>query len=232
MAGRPPVCPWSSDGHNAPELVPRAAVADCIRARPRADARRGSVAPLRARPRLGTAALIAVSLFALADLSAPGSIPAGAAALLASLLLVLRLASWRLAAVLDDPLVWSLHLGYAWVPIGLAALGLSAFGLGLPRTLGVHLLTAGAMGGMILAVMSRVALGHTGRPLAAPAWMPLAYGLVALGALLRSVGPLLWPDSVLTALALSALPWSGAFAIFLGVYAPILTSPRVDGRPG
>jgi uncharacterized protein involved in response to NO len=171
-------------------------------------------------------------VFAGLDLWGRSPLSTGIAGLGVAALLALRLAGWQGVRTLRDPLVWSLHVGYAWVPVGVALLALSALGADLPRSTGLHALTAGAMGAMILAVASRVPLGHTGRPLAAPPPVAAAYLMVSLGALLRIAGPLVWPAHALSVLLLSAGLWSGAFAVYAIVYAPILTSPRVDGLPG
>jgi uncharacterized protein involved in response to NO len=85
---------------------------------------------------------------------------------------------------------------------------------------------------MILAVMTRVALGHTGRRLAAPPAATVAYALVSASALARTVGALAWPEATLEVLAASGALWIAAFALFLAAYAPILLAPRADGRPG
>jgi uncharacterized protein involved in response to NO len=137
---------------------------------------------------------------------------------------------WQTLRTLRDPLLWSLHAGYAWVAVGLGCVGASDLGAPLPWTAGLHALTAGAFGSMILSVMSRVALGHTGRALAAPRGMALAYLLVTLGAALRVVGPIAAPS--LAALWIAGALWSAAFAIFCALYVPILLRPRVDGQPG
>ena len=85
---------------------------------------------------------------------------------------------------------------------------------------------------MILAVMTRVALGHTGRPLLAPRAASLAYLLVSLAVLTLTVGALLVPDPYLHVIACAGLLWAAAFAVFLFHYAPILARARVDGLPG
>ena len=82
-----------------------------------------------------------------------------------------------------------LHVGYAWVPIGLALLGVSILSAAVPESAAVHALTAGAMATMILAVMTRATLGHTGRELKANAATILLYLLVTLGAALRVAAP-------------------------------------------
>jgi uncharacterized protein involved in response to NO len=188
----------------------------------------GSTAEVRVRPRLGQLAIAALLLFAALDLLAHAKPWTGASGVLASLLLLLRMSGWQTPRTLRDPLLWSLHLGYAWLPLGLLLLGLAPFGVGISRSVGIHALTAGAIGSMVLAVMSRVGLGHTGRPLVAPRAIAVAYLSVAAGALLRVVGPTLWPEASVPILRAAGVLWSGSFAVFTVVYAPILLSPRKD----
>jgi uncharacterized protein involved in response to NO len=193
-------------------------------------ARAGRPWPVRASPWAERAVQPAVLAAAAADLAAPGSAASGALALAAGAVALARMRDWQTRRVLGDALVWSLHLGHAWVGVGFLCLGVADLTGWLPGTSGLHALTAGALGGMILAVMSRVPLGHTGRPLRAPRPVALGYALVSLGALLRVLGPSLAPG--LTLLALSGALWSAGFALFSAVYAPILLRPRLDGQPG
>lgn len=193
--------------------------------------RAGGTPAVRAVPGAHALATPATALFAGADLVAPRSAATGALALLAAALLVLRMAGWQPLRALRDPLLASLHLGYAWTAAGLALLGLAALTGAVPRSAGLHALTAGAFGTMILAVMSRVALGHTGRALRAPPAMALAYGLVSLAALVRVLGPLAFPARPLAAWIASGLLWAAAFGVFTALYAPILLRPRADGAP-
>ena len=96
----------------------------------------------------------------------------------------------------------------------------------------MHAFTAGAFGTMILGVMTRVALGHTGRPLRIPPIVTISYILVSAAALIRVFGPWLAEGRYTNVLAASIAAWVAAFVIFLAAYAPILLRPRVDGRPG
>jgi len=137
----------------------------------------------------------------------------------------LRLWRWHLRGVWHVPLLWSLHLAYAWLL--LATLGMAAWHLGwlAQPSLANHALAVGAMGGLILAMMARVSLGHTGRALQPPQAMSWAFGLLNLGALIRvSAGS--------SGLWLAALCWAVAFALFAWYYAPMLCRARVDGHPG
>jgi uncharacterized protein involved in response to NO len=169
---------------------------------------------------------------ALGEVLAPRSGLTGAAAAAASLATFARMAGWQTGFALGDPLLASLHVGFAWVAAGFGAIALADLGTPVPPTVALHALTAGAMGSMIVAVMTRVSLGHTGRPLAAPSWATAAYVLVSAGAAMRVVGPLLMPTAAAVAWTLSALLWAGAFAAFLSGYAGMLLAPRVDGKPG
>ncbi len=147
---------------------------------------------------------------------------------LAAVLQTARLARWRGWRTLADPLVAVLHLGYAWIPVGLAALSAALLLDRPPVSVAVHCLTAGGMATLILAVMSRATLGHTGRPLAAGPATVAIYALVTAGALLRVFAPLVL-DNPFAGLELAALLWGGAFALFAAVYAPLLFTPRKGG---
>lgn len=194
--------------------------------------REGLDSRVRSRPRLGRLAVAAVVIAVATDVLWPRSAWSGWGAALAAAVLALRMSGWQTMRTLRDPLLWSLHLGYAWVPVGLACIALHDLAGAVPASTGLHALTAGAFGTMILAVMSRVALGHTGRALAAPRAMAAAYLLVTFAALVRTAGPVLRPDLLLPAILASGAVWSGAYVLFVVVYARVLTAPRIDGRPG
>ena len=153
----------------------------------------------------------------------------GGMLIVAAILQAVRLGRWQGHRTYPDPLVLILHVGYAWVPIGLALLGASIVGTAVPTSAAIHALTAGAMATMILAVMTRASLGHTGRELQASAATTLLYLLITLGALLRVTAPLGIVNYIL-AIQLSAVAWAGAFLIFLLAYGPILFAPRIGDR--
>ncbi len=162
-----------------------------------------------------------------------GPVTAGIA-ILAALAHALRLARWRGHLTVPEPLLLSLHLGYAWIVIGFALIALAAI---LPhgwQMAALHALTAGAMGTMMLAVMSRATLGHTGRPLRAGPGLGLAYALVTLAAVARIVAAPL-PEVHGPLILVSAGAWIAAFGCFLIVCAPALTGPvrraASDERP-
>ena len=143
----------------------------------------------------------------------------------------IRLWLWDLAATLHEPLLWMLPLSYAWLPVSLVLRALWLADVDIPAASPLHALGAGAIGGLMLGMMTRSALGHTGRPLAAGPAETAAYALVHLGAGVRVFSPLAGAEAESPALAASALLWSGAFALFLGAYWPILTRPRIDEPP-
>jgi uncharacterized protein involved in response to NO len=138
-----------------------------------------------------------------------------------------RLARWKGWKTFEDPLVLILHVGYAWVPVGLAMLAAVDLGAAIPRSAAVHALTAGAMATMILAVMTRATLGHTGRELRASPATQLAYVLVTIGAVLRVIASLGIVD-YRVGLEFAGAAWIGAFLLFLCAYGPILFGPRID----
>jgi uncharacterized protein involved in response to NO len=140
-----------------------------------------------------------------------------------------RLARWKGWKTLADPLVLILHVGYAWVPIGLAMLAAVDLGAAIPRSAAVHALTAGAMATMILAVMTRATLGHTGRELRAGAATQVAYVLVTGGAVLRVIASIGMVDYRI-GLDIAGAAWIGAFLLFLYAYGPILLGPRIDEK--
>ena len=158
---------------------------------------------------------------------APSSPVTGMLAFIAAFSHAARLSQWRGLSTLDEPLMFVLHVAYAWLPLGYALLGCAVFGWVFTPTTALHALTMGAIGGMILAMTTRVPLGHTGRPLTASGWTVIAYLSLTLAVLVRVFGPLVVPDYVAT-VEWSATGWIVAFAIFARVYWPMLTRPRVD----
>ena len=128
-----------------------------------------------------------------------------------------------------ESLLWSLHLAYLCLPL---ALLIMAAGDASQAMLAFHLLAIGTIGGVILAMIARVSLGHTGRSLQAPKLMPLAFVLILAAALARALLPLLWPQLTLTGWWLGGGLMISAFALFVGHYASMLMRARADGRPG
>jgi uncharacterized protein involved in response to NO len=192
---------------------------------------RGEAAPLRSFSWLDRSALAALIAMLLADLA---TLPqaAGALALVAAVLNGLRMWGWHSRRALGEPLLWVLHLGYAWLAVGLAWKGLVDLTGVLPGTEALHGLAIGAIGTMTIGVMSRASLGHTGRPLVAPRLAVPAYVLISGAAFARLAAPLLAADLYLPALLVSASLWCAAWLLFLAAFGGILIRPRIDGQPG
>jgi len=145
--------------------------------------------------------------------------------LLGAALNLWRLLRWRGGATAEEPLLLVLHVGYAWLALGAGLLGMAELDADLPPSAAIHALTAGAIGTMVLAVMTRVARGHTGRALSADRATSLIYVLVGLAALARVVAVFAgaW---TLPLLVVSAGLWVAAFAGFVLRYGPMLLLPR------
>ena len=173
--------------------------------------------------------LSVVSVVAVAIAEPFGAV--GLPALIAAAFNFARLVLWRPFATLYSPILWVLHLGYAWFVAGLLLTALSAFFDGVPPAAAVHALGTGAVGTMLIAVMSRAALGHTGRLLVAHPATSLAYALVSVAAMAR-VCAALHPPAYASALMIAGIAWLAAFGLFVAVYAPVLLLARPDGRRG
>ena len=142
-----------------------------------------------------------------------------------------RAALWSPLATRGRPILWILHLSYAWVVVHLLLRALAGLELVNPA-LATHALTVGVIGGLTLGMMTRTSRGHTARPLMVGRWETAAYVLVHLAAAVRVIAPLVLPQLYVTWVVVSGVLWSAAFALFTLVYLPILTRPRLDGQPG
>lgn len=178
--------------------------------------------------RFDTLAIATLALGMLTWVFFPASVVSGSILLAAAALNAMRLARWRGISTGPEPLLAILHVGYLWVAIGAALLGGSILGDHVPEPAAIHALTAGAMGTMILAMMSRVSLGHTGRPLHADTITTAAYAAITLATLTRIAAACL-PSLYLPLISLSGVLWIVSFGIFVVYYGPMLVSPRVDG---
>jgi uncharacterized protein involved in response to NO len=143
-----------------------------------------------------------------------------------------RFLRWGYQYCWGVPLLWSLHLAYAFIPLGLLALALYSAGLLSSVSIALHCFTVGAIGGMILAMISRVTLGHTGRPLRPPQAMTAAYVMILGSAAVRVLVPALMPAFAQWGIGVAGLLWLAAYGFFCYHYGPMLLSARVDGGPG
>ena len=151
--------------------------------------------------------------------------PVGVILLLGAALNLWRLLRWRGAATAAEPLLLVLHVGYGWLVLGVALLGLAVIDAHLPQSAAIHALTAGTIGTMTLAVMTRATLGHTGRALAADCSTIAIYLLVNVAAIVRVAAAIgeTWTMPLLVA---SGILWIGAFALFVLCYGPMLLLPE------
>lgn len=179
-------------------------------------------------PRLDTAALALLGASLVAYATDVGGAPVAALALTAAAANAWRLARWQGWRSLGVPLVAVLHLGYAWIVVALGLVSMSAVGL-VPSGAISHALGSGVVGTMVLAVMSRAALGHTGRALVAGKGAVAAYALVTIGAVGRVASAALGLPSLIIP---SGVAWAAGFLLFAAAYAPILLRARPDGRAG
>lgn len=138
---------------------------------------------------------------------------------------------WQPWRTLRVPLVWVLHLAYLWIPVHLLLRGFAGFGW-VSTSVAAHALTVGAIGGLIIGMMTRTARGHTARPLRADGFDTACFVLVLLAAAVRVLLPWVAPRLTLQAILGSAVLWSAGFGIYALRYWSFLSRPRLDGRPG
>ena len=178
--------------------------------------------------RLDAAAMAVTALALAAWVLAPDWVGVAPLMGLAAVATGFRLARWRGLLTGAEPLVWVLHLGFPWLPVGYALLALAPV-MGFTETAALHALTGGAMTTMIVAVATRATRGHTGRALSADRATVAIYGLVTLAAAARVVAGIA-AVATLPLLALAGAAWVGAFVLFLAIYGPMLLKPRPRRR--
>ncbi|WP_427912382.1 NnrS family protein [Ramlibacter sp. MMS24-I3-19] len=188
-------------------------------------------AQARREPVVEKAALGAVLALLVADAL---RLPANVIGVVCAVAAIAHLARWLLWTPWTTrrvPLVWVLHAAYAWIPLHLLLRALAAWGWVAP-SIATHALTAGAIGGLVIGMMTRTARGHTARPVRADARDVACYVLVLLAGVVRVAVPLLWPERMMAAILASATLWSAGFGLYAVCYWPVLTRPRLDGKPG
>ena len=183
------------------------------------------------KPLLEKLALGMVLLLFVADLLQGSRTVIAFIALAGALTHAVRLALWKPWRTLGNPLVWILHAAYAWIVMHLALRGLFALDL-LAGSFATHALTVGAIGGLTLGMMTRTARGHTGRPLVADGYELAMFLLIQVAALARVFGGIVSPALYLPSVELSAVLWAAACGLYAIRYWPVLTRPRLDGKPG
>ena len=187
---------------------------------------------IRPNPRLSTAAIVSVIGVAVVEVVAPTGYLMAVVAGGSGLLVLARSVGWGALRTASRPILWVLHLGHAWIGVGLLLKAASAAWLGVPPSAATHALTAGAIGTLTLGMMARVTLGHTGRTLQVSPVITVAFVAITAGAFLRVLGPWFRPDLTRSVLMISAGCWALAFALYVLVNARYLMTPRPDGEPG
>ena len=142
-----------------------------------------------------------------------------------------RLWLWQPLRARGNPLLWMLPAAYAWLSVALALRVLSTLGI-VPISAAYHALTIGAIASLMVAMMMRSALGHTGRPLVAGRVEIAAFVLLQLAAVVRVSASSVAAIAYREAMIVSGVLWTLAFAVFLSRYWAVLTQPRIDGQPG
>jgi uncharacterized protein involved in response to NO len=176
-------------------------------------------------------ALGSVLVLFLADLLQLQPAVVAAIALIAAIAHGARLALWRSWRTLATPLVWILHAAYAWIVVHLLLRAFSGLGW-LLESYAIHALTVGAIGGLTLGMMTRTARGHTARPLVADGYELTCFLLIQVAAGVRVFGGIASASLYLPSIQVSGVLWAAAFGLYAVRYWPVLTRPRLDGKPG
>ncbi|MFO1423778.1 MAG: NnrS family protein [Candidatus Competibacteraceae bacterium] len=143
-----------------------------------------------------------------------------------------RLAGWHTKGIWKKPLLWSLFISFIWINLGFFLLALNAF-LNLPNIVILHAFSVGGIGVVILSMMARVTLGHTGRNVQnPPKTAPIFLIILIIGAVFRVIAPLIAEKYYVLWVATSQILWIAAFLIFVVTYFPMLVKPRIDGQFG
>ena len=177
---------------------------------------------------------LTVAFTALASLAWVFTLPPrliAALAIAAACSQLLRLGGWKPHTTLRHPLLWILHLSYAWIPFGFILMALAALQV-VPASSAFHVLVIGSMAGLIMGMMTRTTLGHTGRPLKAGGKEIGMYALIQISLIARFCASLSTTGLRDGALIVAAASWAAAFVFFLVIYGPYLYRPRLDGKEG
>ena len=176
-------------------------------------------------------ALGSVLLLFLVDLFQLAAAWVAAVSLTAALAHGVRLYLWRPWRTRAVPLVWILHAAYAWIVCHLLLRALAGMGW-LAESFSIHALTVGAIGGLTVGMMTRTARGHTARPLVADGYELTCFLLIQVAAIVRVFGGMVAAEWYLASVQVSGVLWAAAFGLYAVRYWPVLTRPRLDGKPG
>lgn len=194
-------------------------------------AKRGSSRLPAPAGRFDSAAIAVTAAALLVWIVAPESEATAPAMGVAAAVNILRLIRWRGDLTQAEPLVWILHIGFLWLPIGFALLALAPFVPAVLPSAPLHALTGGAMATMILAVSTRATLGHTGRALHAGPSAGIMYGLILASAAAR-VGAGFVPGWYEPLLAFAGATWVATFVFYIAIFGPMLLRPNPARKEG
>ena len=141
----------------------------------------------------------------------------------------IRLAGWNGWRVRGHPMVSAMHAGYAWLVVAFVLAAVVPFVPHVGPRDWLHAMTVGATGLMMLALMPRVSLRHTGRALALSPWVVASYGAMTAAVVLRLAYNV--PDTPQWVAAAGALLWAACFVIYLAVHAPMLVTSSLPRTP-
>ena len=187
---------------------------------------------IRGVPALDVMAVLGAVAITVADVAMIRGVPFAAIAFVAAIATLARMRRWGTAHTAREPMLWVLHVGYLFVPLGFAVRSVAALSPHVAPSTALHVLTVGAIGTLTLGMMARVSLGHTGRPLKAPRAITVAFVCVVLATLARVVGPIVGGAAATASMHSAGTLFALAFLLFLVRIGPSLFRPRPDGRPG
>jgi len=143
-----------------------------------------------------------------------------------------RLIGWHTSGIWKKPLLWSLFIAFIWINLGFFLLALNAF-LNLSNIVVIHAFSVGGIGVVVLSMMARVTLGHTGRNVQSPPKaVAISLAVLIAGAIVRVIAPLIAESHYVIWVATSQILWIAAFSIFIFTYFPMLVQSRIDGQFG
>jgi uncharacterized protein involved in response to NO len=186
---------------------------------------------VQSSPALDRVAIALVAASLVSDFAFGPTLLGAALAELSGIALLARAWRWGARASLKDAMLWILHLGNAWLAAGFLLRAASHLMPALSSS-ATHAFTVGAIGSLTIGMMSRVALGHTGRMIVASPRTRLTFILMLVAGLLRVIGPIFPGSYYLSILTASGAAWTLSFLLFAVEYAPVLTRARVDGTSG
>ncbi|MBD1576464.1 short-chain dehydrogenase [Vibrio sp. S11_S32] len=177
-----------------------------------------------------------VCLFVLSFFPSVAEVASPALMIFAAVMQLVRFLRWKPWTTLKEPLVWSLHASYACIPVGLLLKGLALVGVisngyFVSHNM-IHVLAIGGIAGLILAMIARVTMGHTGRKIYEGPGMWHAFLAVVIAGLTRGIGVAFWPEHMMQLINISAALWIYAFVLFTFKFGPMLCKARADGHPG